>query len=93
VLIKATRVLISTTQQELTPDMDFTHQIVRTTMQQDIEDQTTCHLCVCDLKKQGYIAESKILVFDRQSIRPCLHIKQSKNGQPINRNEYRCDTS
>jgi len=35
--------LISTTQQELTRDVDFNHQIVRTTMQQDIEDQSTCH--------------------------------------------------
>jgi len=43
VLIKATRILILTTQQELTPDGDFNHQIVSITMQQDTEDQSTSH--------------------------------------------------
>jgi len=37
-------------------------------------------MCVRDLKKHGYIAESNIHDFDGQSIQPRLHIKQSKMG-------------
>ena len=37
-------------------------------------------MCVRDLKKHGYIAESNIPDFNGQSIQPRLHIKQSKMG-------------
>ena len=59
-----------------------------------IRDPSTC-VCVRvrHLKKQGYIAESNMHDFDGQSVQPGLHIKLSKNGQPITSKEYWCDTS
>ena len=95
-------------QQELTPELDLNHRIIRNTMQQDIENQSTCHwsiryhhqrpiyLCmhVCAwLEKTWVYCWVEHTWFQRTIYTTLLAHQTEQNGQPITRNVYWCDTS